>query len=92
MTATSTMQQLQSQWTDKYVSVAKGSRDYLRFEGVVGRVITVNANLRCLVDFQDGGWYDVQPDDLEIISDQDVAATKYLAKKNSAQRYPARQA
>ena len=30
-----------------------------RFKGIVGRVVTVNYNGKAIIDFQDGGWYDI---------------------------------
>ena len=30
-----------------------------RFVGIVGRVVTVNMSGRAIIDFQDGGWYDI---------------------------------
>ena len=61
-----------------------------RFTGIVGRVITINHNNRALVDFQDGGWYDIAPDYLRKL-DPATAKAKYNAKANSAQPIPEKQ-
>ena len=63
-----------------------------RFAGIVGRVVTVNCNNKALVDFQDGGWYDIAASE-ECLRKLDpaVAKEKYDAKANSAQPYPTKQ-
>jgi len=50
---------LKREWTDQYVTVNTGRPELKRFEGIVGRVVTVNHSNRALIDFQDGGWYDI---------------------------------
>ena len=84
---------LKRTWTDKHVRVRPGVRpELLRFEGKVGRVVTVNYGGRAVVDFADGGWYDV-PDFaavLEVIVDE-AEAKKYDPTANSAQKLPGRQ-
>src|SRR5207253_1447077 len=50
---------LKREWTDQYVEVNPERPELKRFEGIVGRVVTVNHNNKALVDFQDGGWYDI---------------------------------
>ena len=84
---------LRGQWSDKLVKVKPGSRPELnRFLGKVGRVITVTFSGRALVDFCDGGWYDVAEfgDVLEEVTDE-AERKKYDASANSAQKYPTRQ-
>ena len=46
-----------------------------RFEGIVGRVVTVNCNNKAVVDFQDGGWYDIAASE-EYLAKLDPAAAK----------------
>src|SRR5437588_3062621 len=50
---------LRSEWVDQYVTVNSVHPELQRFGGIVGRVVTVNYNGKALIDFQDGGWYDV---------------------------------
>ena len=50
---------LKREWTDQYVEVNPERPELKRFAGIVGRVVTVNQNNKALVDFQDGGWYDI---------------------------------
>ncbi len=84
---------LKAAWTDKRVRVRPGVRpELLRFEGKVGRVVTVNYGGRAVVDFADGAWYDI-PDFgavLEDVTDPDEAK-KYDPTANSAQKLPGRQ-
>ena len=77
-------------WTDKRVRVRPGSRPELaRFEGIVGRVVTVNYGGRAVVDFGDGGWYDVA--DFATVLDEATHPDKYDGTANSAQPFPVRQ-
>jgi len=85
------MEKLKAEWTDQYVQVNSDHPTLSRFKNTIGRVVTVNGNLQCIVDFQDGGWYDVLPIHLVKAPDQQAAGTQYQAKKNSAQRVPVRQ-
>jgi hypothetical protein len=80
------------EWTDQYVEVNAERPELARFRGVVGRVITVNRSYKALVDFQDGGWYDIAatPECLTKL-DPAVARAKYDSTVNSAQPYPAKQ-
>src|SRR5258708_4952673 len=61
-------EELKREWTDQFVEVNPERPELKRFEGVVGRVVTVNFNNKAIVDFQDGGWYDIS------------ASTEYLRK------------
>lgn len=83
---------LQRVWTDKFVRVKPGREEYQRFEGKIGRVVTVNFGGRALVDFADGAWYDIpaSADFLEEVSAEE-AKGKYDATANSAQKLPGRQ-
>lgn len=83
--------QLKKQWTDKLVTLTVPEGNMARFASVIGRVVTVNGNGCCLVDFQDGGWYDIAPEQLMLHVDQAAAALLYQSKKNSAQKLPVRQ-
>jgi hypothetical protein len=65
-------EELKREWTDQFVEVNPERPELKRFEGVVGRVVTVNFNNKALVDFQDGGWYDI------------TASTEYLRKLDPA--------
>ncbi len=89
----STVADLKKTWSDKLVRVKPGARPELaRFEGRVGRVVTVNYGGRAIVDFADGAWYDVA--DFEAVLDEvtDEAERKtYDPTTNSAQKTPGRQ-
>ena len=67
------------------------ARTELRFEGVVGRVVTVNFNNKAIVDFQDGGWYDISASTEYLRKlDSEVAKAKYKSL-NSALPIPEKQ-
>ncbi len=83
--------QLKKDWTDQYVEVDDSRPELRRFKGLVGRVVTVNWSNRCIVDFADGGWYDIAPAFLKKLEGEE-AKKKYDAAANSAQAVPARQA
>jgi hypothetical protein len=85
-------EELKRAWTDKFVRVKPGHPEYARFEGRVGRVVTVNYGGKALVDFADGAWYDIPATDeyLELVSEED-AKGKYDPTANSAQKVPTRQ-
>src|SRR5437870_13285512 len=59
---------LKREWTDRYVLVNPERPELKRFAGIVGRVVAVNHSNKALIDFQDGGWYDI------------TASTDYLTK------------
>ena len=85
-------EELKLAWTDKYVRVKPGIAEYARFEGKVGRVVTVNFSGRAIVDFADGAWYDIPAshDFLELVPDDD-AKGKFDPTMTSAQKLPVRQ-
>ena len=87
-----TYEQLKREWTDQYVLVKPERPELQRFKGIVGRVVTVNWNGKALIDFQDGGWYDITASD-EFLTKLDPAEAKakFNAKANSAQPYPEKQ-
>ena len=71
---------------------SRGTLEYARFEGRVGRVVTVNYSGKAIVDFADGAWYDIPASDayLELVPEEE-AKGKYDATANSAQKLPGRQ-
>ncbi len=78
-------------WIDQYVKVNESKPDLKRFAGLVGRVVTVNYNGKAIVDFQDGGWYDIPASD-EYLTKLDAAEAKAKYKNvNSAQIIPDKQ-
>jgi hypothetical protein len=82
---------LRKAWTDQYVEINPDRPELKRFAGIVGRVVTVNWNGKALVDFQDGGWYDITASELFLKKlDPATAAAKYK-NTNSAQPIPDKQ-
>lgn len=83
--------ELRAEWIDQYVLVKPGRPELQRFNGIVGRVVTVNYNGKALIDFQDGGWYDITPS-AECLTKVDPAEAKAKYKNvNSAQPIPEKQ-
>ena len=83
---------LKREWTDKFVEVNPERPELKRFAGIVGRVVTVNPNNKALVDFQDGGWYDITASEEYLRKlDAAVAKSKYKGDVNSAQPIPDKQ-
>lgn len=84
---------LKRQWTDQYIQVKTDRPELKRFAGITGRVVTVNWNNKAVIDFQDGGWYDITASEecLTKLPDQAAAKAKFNAKVNSAQPIPDRQ-
>src|SRR5215469_1087312 len=83
---------LKREWTDQFVEVNPERPDLKRFAGIVGRVVTVNHNNKALVDFQDGGWYDITASEEYLRKlDPAVAKSKYKGDVNSAQPIPDKQ-
>jgi hypothetical protein len=83
---------LKAEWTDQYVRANLERPELRRFGDQVGRVVTVNWNGKALVDFSDGGWYDITaaPQFLLKVDPADAKA-KYDPKANSAQPFPEKQ-
>ncbi len=82
-------EELRLAWTDQFVEVNPQRPELRRFVGVVGRVVTVNQNGKALVDFQDGGWYDITASaDCLTRLDPEVARARYDASANGAQPFP----
>jgi hypothetical protein len=91
-TADTRHEALKREWTDQYVEVNPRRPELARFAGIIGRVVTVNHNNKALIDFQDGGWYDITAS-AECLTklDPTVAKPKYDATVNSAQPHPTKQ-
>ena len=85
-------EELKLAWTDKYVRMKPGFAEYKRFEGKIGRVVTVNYGGQAIIDFADGAWYDIPASDayLELVPDED-AKGKFDPTMTSAQKLPVRQ-
>ena len=83
---------LKREWIDQFVEVNPEQPELRRFANIVGRVVTVNWNQKAVVDFQDGGWYDItaSPEYLRKL-DPAAAKGKYNPKANSAQPIPDKQ-
>ena len=90
--AESLTEALKREWTDQYVEINPEVPELRRFQGLVGRVVTVNYNNKAVIDFQDGGWYDIAASE-EYLRKLDPAAAKakYDPKANSAQPHPEKQ-
>ena len=83
--------ELRAEWIDQFVMVKPERPELQRFHGIVGRVVTVNFNGKALIDFQDGGWYDITASSECLLKvDAAEAATKYK-NVNSAQLIPDKQ-
>jgi hypothetical protein len=91
-TKTTDIDALRREWIDQYVTVKENHPELQRFAGVVGRVVTVNWNGKAVIDFQDGGWYDLTASEEYLTRlDPATAKAKYDAKVNSAQPFPEKQ-
>jgi len=82
--------QLRNAWVDSYVKVNENRPELKRFAGVIGRVVTVNYNGKAIVDFQDGGWYDIPASEEFLVKVDASEAAKYK-NVNSAQVIPEKQ-
>ena len=79
-------EQLKSELTDKFVIVDPSVAELRRFQGLTGRVKTVNMNCRALVEFnsaEDISWYDIAPDYLTVV-DAPVEKPKAAAAPKAA--------
>ena len=64
------IERLKADWTDKYVVIASAAPELARFASATGQVKTVNMNGRCLVEFDqfnNVGWYDIDPAALRVV-------------------------
>lgn len=88
-----TAEQLKLLWTDRIVTAKMDREELKRFEGLTGRVITVNWAGKAIVDFGDGAWYDIpaSEDYLLPVASDDPNHSKYDPKANSSQARPTRQ-
>jgi hypothetical protein len=85
-------EELKREWLDKFVMVDPNRPELKRFAGIVGRVVAINCNNKALIDFQDGGWYDLTPSQEYLTKlDPAEARAKYDSKANSAQPIPEKQ-
>jgi hypothetical protein len=82
---------IRQEWIDQFVMVKDTRPELKRFAGIVGRVVTVNFNGKALVDFQDGGWYDITASE-EFLTrlGSEEGKSKYK-NVNSAQPIPEKQ-
>ena len=85
------LEELKREWTGQFVKANENSPELKRFAGLIGRVITVNWNGKALIDFADGGWYDIAASSQFLEKVTEDAAKKYDGTVNSAQTIPARQ-
>lgn len=58
---------LKRKYTDRQVRADASVPELARFAGKLGRVVTINANGRALVDFRDGPWYDIHLSNLTLV-------------------------
>ncbi len=87
----SRLDELRSEWIDQYVMIKADRPELRRFHGIVGRVVTVNYNGKAVIDFQDGGWYDITASS-DVLTKVDPAEGKTKYKNvNSAQLIPDKQ-
>jgi len=82
---------LQREWTDKYILVKPERPELQRFAGIVGRVVTVNFNGKAVIDFQDGGWYDISASEEFLTKLDPTEAQAKYKNVNSAQPIPDKQ-
>ena len=87
------VEDLREAWTDKIVRANSSIPELKRFEGRIGRVVTVNWCGKAIVDFSDGAWYDIPANEthLETLAADDPARAKFDPKRTSAQARPDRQ-
>jgi len=91
------IERLKAEWTDKYVVVDSPAPELARFAQATGFVKTVNMNGRCLVEFDQFnniGWYDIDPSALKIVPKPlpKPAETKEKAAKPAAAKEAAKPA
>ena len=87
-----THEALKREWTDQYILVNAERPELKRFAGIVGRVVTVNHNNKAVIDFQDGGWYDITAATAYLTKlDPNEGKSKFDPKVNSAQTLPEKQ-
>jgi hypothetical protein len=84
-------EQLRQKWIDRYVRVDESRPELRRFAGIVGRVVTVNFNGKAVIDFQDGGWYDITASEEFLTPLTEEEAKGKYKNVNSAQPIPEKQ-
>jgi hypothetical protein len=82
--------ELRNQWIDQFVRANPNRPELKRFGDTVGRIVTVNYNGKAIVDFQDGGWYDIPASEEHLVKVDATEAAKYK-NVNSAQVIPDKQ-
>ena len=82
---------LRKQWIDQYVKVNENRPELKRFAGIIGRVVTVNYNGKAIVDFQDGGWYDIPASAEHLVKVDSAEEKAKYTNTNSAQVLPEKQ-
>jgi hypothetical protein len=87
----SALDELRREWIDQYVLVNRERPELKRFGDTVGRVISVNYNGKALIDFQDGGWYDITASSEFLRKLDPEEGKKKYKNTNSAQAIPERQ-
>ena len=86
------IEELKRIWTDRFVRVNLEVSELKRFEGMIGRVVTVNWSGKAIVDFADGAWYDIPASEVHLsFVSVEEATGKYDQSVNSAQPNPQRQ-
>ena len=66
------IERLKAEWTDKYVVINSPAPELSRFAKTTGTVRAVNMNGRCLVEFDQFnniGWYDIDPSHLKVVTE-----------------------
>jgi hypothetical protein len=82
---------LKDDWTDQFVMVTDSQPELQRFAGLVGRVVTVNFNGKAVIDFQDGGWYDISASEAFLRKLPAEEGQSKYKNVNSAQVIPDKQ-
>jgi hypothetical protein len=84
-------EKIKREWTDQFVRINPQHSELKRFDGLVGRVVTVNWNNKAVIDFQDGGWYDITADVEYLIKVDPAEGQAKYKNTNSAQVIPEKQ-
>lgn len=84
-------EEIKREWTDQFVQVNPVHSELKRFEGIVGRIVTVNWSNKAIVDFQDGGWYDITASPEYLIKIDPAEGKARYKNINSAQLIPEKQ-
>ena len=90
-----TIERLKKQWTDKLVVIDSTAPELARFAQATGVVKTVNMNGRCLVEFDqynNVGWYDIDPSALRVVTEPLPKPVAKPAAKPATKAAPAKPA